>query len=89
MMAHPQIVLILDSARRYREGRLDIEGLQRILSALMSALEGDVPKAVHDAVRKAEAWVDSIRFTVNEAERPAEVGRVLDELEGVVHRFYP
>lgn len=78
----------MDSAQRYREGQLNIEGLQQSLSALMPALEGDVPKEIREAVRKAEAWVDSIHFTVNEADRRAEVGRVLDELEGVVHRFH-
>jgi hypothetical protein len=88
MGTHPHIALILGNAQRYREGRLSIEGLQQSLSAVMSALEGDVPKEIHDAVRKAEGWVDSIRFTMNEADRSAEVGRVLDELEGVVHRFY-
>jgi hypothetical protein len=88
MSIHPHIAFILDNARRYREGWLNIEGLQQNLSAVMSALEGDVPKEIHDAVRKAEAWVDSIRFTVNVAEQPREVGRVLDELEDKVHRFY-
>jgi len=88
MITHPHIKLILDSARQYREQQLGIEGLQQNLSAVMSALEGDVAKEIHDALRKAEAWVDSIRFTVNEADRPAEVGRVLDELEGIVRRFY-
>ena len=88
MGTHPHIAFILDSSHRYREGGLSIEGLQQNFSAVMSALEGDVPKEIHEAIRKAEARVDSIRFTINEADRPAEVGRVLGELEAVVHRFY-
>lgn len=86
MIEHPHIALILESARRYRERQLDIEGLQRNLSAVMSALEGDVPKEIHAAIQRAEAWVDSIRFTMNAADQPAEIERVLAELEGVVRR---
>lgn len=87
MARHPHIAFILDSAHRYREGLMGIEGLQRNLSAVMSALEGDVPTEIHAAVRQAEARLERIRFTVNQVDRPTEVGRVLDQLEGVALRF--
>lgn len=61
-----------------------IERLQRILSAIMSRLEGDVPKEVRQAFLKTEAWVDSVRFTVNRSDQAAEVERVLRELERVI-----
>lgn len=36
----------------------------------------------------SSTWVDRIRFRIQEADRPAEVGRVLDELESLVRHFY-
>jgi hypothetical protein len=81
---HPHISLVLESARRYRAKELSIEDLQRTLSAVMSALESDVPKSIHEALFEAEARVDSIRFTVGHADQPVAVARVLSDLESLI-----
>jgi hypothetical protein len=48
------------------------------------ALEGDVPKEVHRALRQMEAQLEYIRFGVNEAREREEVEKVLQKLEAVL-----
>lgn len=84
---HPHISLVLDSVRLYRLGELSIEGLQQNLSAVMSALESDVPKPIREVLFETEARVDSIRFTVSRADQAAALEEVLSHLESVIAKF--
>lgn len=83
----PQLKIVKDSIHRFRIGQIDAVGLQQNLSAVISALEGDVPKEVSEAILKAEAWVDSIRFTVNESKQASEIEKVLCKLEAVLAQY--
>jgi hypothetical protein len=87
MTEHPHIRAILESIRDYRARRLGIDGLQHNLSALMSALGGEVPREIRSAIRNTEAQVDSIRFTTSDSEQPSAVDNALGELEAAVRRF--
>jgi len=84
LRAHPLLARVLAAATQYRQGELPVEDLQQTLSAVMSALESDVPKPVRDALFEAEAQVDSARFTVDTAERPHAVANILDALETAI-----
>jgi hypothetical protein len=84
LRTHPLLARVLDAAVRYRQGELPVEALQQTLSAVMSALESDVPKPVRDALFEAEAQVDSARFTVDTPERPRAVASILDDLETAI-----
>lgn len=81
---HPLLSQALKAAGEYREGSLSAEELQRVLSAVMSAVESDVPRPVRDALFQAEARVDSARFTVDIDDQPDAIGKVLDDLESAV-----
>ncbi len=85
LRAHPLLARVLDAAARYRQGELPVEALQQTLSAVMSAVESDVPKPVRDALFEAEAQVDSARFTVDRAERPSAVASILIDLENAIN----
>jgi hypothetical protein len=71
----------LSSFGKYRSGELDIEGLQQNVSAIMGAIEGDVPNAVREAVYQLESEIDSIRFTVADDRQAIEVEKAVAELE--------
>jgi hypothetical protein len=83
------VKLVIDGFQRYRERKLDISGLAQNLSKAISLLEGDIPKPLRDAIERAEAQVDSIRFGVNESREAAEVGKVWRELEEIINRSVP
>jgi hypothetical protein len=81
---HPLLSRVLTAADEYRAGSRTAEELQRVLSGVMSAVESDVPKPVRDALFQAEARVDSARFTIDIADQPDEIGKILDDLESVL-----
>jgi hypothetical protein len=78
---------VLDSISRYREGQLSLEALQDIFSTTMALMEGDIPKEIRNAVQKAESWVDSIRFTVNEVDQSSKVEDVLSGFEQLISEY--
>jgi len=86
---NPLLKVILDATRRFRGGNENVEGLQKIMSATMSAIEGDVPKPVSEAIRRAEARIESLRFTVSNSNQSAEIVKVLSELEEIITRYDP
>jgi hypothetical protein len=57
-----------DAEQRNQRCDIDIAGLEQVLSAVVSAMEGDVPKEVREATYGLDAEVDSIRFTVSASE---------------------
>lgn len=81
---HPLMRVLLDSHQRFRDGKIDVAGLQQNVSAVMGAMEGDIPKTVRDAVFGVEAELDSIHFTVNETKQAAEVEKLFSELEHLI-----
>jgi len=66
---------------------LDIAGLQENVSAIMGALEGDVPKAVREAIYQLESELDSIRFTVADARQATEVEKAIAELGNLIDSY--
>jgi hypothetical protein len=50
----------------------------------MTAAGSDVPKAVRDALFDAEARVDSARFTINTADQPDAIRKIMDDFEAVL-----
>jgi hypothetical protein len=89
MTLQRHLVLVLESISRYQNSEYSLKDLQYDLSAIMSAMENDIPKKIRDAVRSAESQIDSIRFTVNESDQRAHVERVLNELESVMKNLHP
>ncbi len=85
----PHLSVILDSFRRYQQGELSIADLELNLGAVMTAMEGDVPKDIRDAVFDAETQVDSIRFMVPESRQSEEIGELFRELEAIIARHDP
>ena len=81
---HPHMRQLRESAAAYRAGLQKIDTLQACIEAIEMALEGDVPKDIHRAVRWAGAELEYIRFAVAEACERDEVERVLQELEAVL-----
>jgi hypothetical protein len=76
--------VVIESIRRYREGLLNVEGLQQNIASVMTALEGDVPKEVRETIYEAEAAIELISFTVASAEQATALEKVFSELEGVI-----
>ena len=83
---NPCLRVVKDSIRQYRAHTLDIEGLQRNIASVMTALEGDVPRDIHDEISNAENSIELIRFTVNSAEQRAAVEDVLQRIEATISR---
>jgi hypothetical protein len=67
---------------------MDIAGLQENLSAVMGAMEGDIPREIREAVLVAEGDIDIIRFTYGEARQAAEVDKAVSELEELIAEHY-
>lgn len=86
LTSHPLISALVEAMSEYRRGFLDLAGLQVQFSAAMSAMEGDIPPTVQSAVRKAEAWLDSIRFTIDDPDRASAVEDVLLKFEQVLEQ---
>lgn len=59
---HRLIATLLSASGDFQAGRIGLEQLQKRFSAVMSALENDVPRVVHDAVRRTEADLESAAF---------------------------
>jgi len=75
---HRLIAVLLAAISEYRAGTIGVEALRQHFSAAMSALEGDVPRAVRDAVRSAEADLESSKFC------DLDVDAVLQKFEAIV-----
>jgi hypothetical protein len=84
---HPLISVLFRSIGEFRKGALDLAGLQQNFSAVMGAIEGDVPKAVREAIYQLESDLDSIRFTVGDAEQALEVEKAIIELENLIDNY--
>jgi len=84
---HPIIRMLFDSHQRFRNQNLDIAGLQANISAVMSAIEGDVPKPIREAIFSLEAEVDSIRFTVSSSSQTSYVDEAFLKLEKLLEEF--
>jgi len=82
----PPIRLTLEAFAKYKGREADIAYLAAQLAAAMSLLEGDIPKPIREAIRWAEANVDSIRFGTHEQKEYDEVQRVWREVEEVIAR---
>jgi hypothetical protein len=87
MPENQQLQLVFNSAHKFRQGQLDIVGLQQNLSLVLAGLTGEVPTPVQRAIYRAEAEVDSIRFTVARNRQAEAVEEVLHDLEEVISRF--
>lgn len=81
MLDHPHIRVIVDSVARYRNGTMDLDGLQRNLRAVSTALGGEVPKDVRDIVFYTESSLEGIRFSTDSRRQRQEVEPILSELE--------
>lgn len=81
---HPLLETYKKRANEFRAGVLSLEDIQHTLSAIMSALEGDIPTTIREAFFDSEARIDSIRFTINESDRKKEVLRVLTDLDKTI-----
>jgi hypothetical protein len=79
--------ILFSSFERYRDGTLDLSGLQQNASAVMSAMEGDVPKEVRDAVFSLEGDLDSILYTVSTQRQAEEVVKAFNDLEKLAAKY--
>jgi predicted YcjX-like family ATPase len=83
---NPSLGVVSRSIRQYRAKQLNIEGLQRNIASVMTALEGDVPQEVRDAISNAENLIEFIRFTEDSDEQTSEVEHVLKGIEAAVSK---
>jgi hypothetical protein len=81
MLKNPLLERIFDSISLYRNEKLDAEGLGQNIAATMTALEGDIPKSMREALFKAESDIELIRFTVDQDQERIEIEKVLRKLE--------
>lgn len=81
---NPSLGVVRRSISHYRAKQLNIEGLQRNIASVMTALEGDVPQEVRDAISNAENLIEFIRFTVDSEEQTSEVEHVLKGIEAAL-----
>ena len=84
MSEHPHVALVLRSIANFRARRIDAAGLQANLSAVMMALEGDLPRRVRQAIVDLEAAVELIRFTSSGEKQVSALEGEFAELEGVL-----
>jgi len=84
---HPILKKIISCGQRYKDGEINIEDLQKCFSVYLGALEGDVPLSIRKSILKAEAWIDSIRFTVNDDSQLREVIKVLEDLDNEIAKY--
>lgn len=87
LIDNPSLKVLRRSIRQYRAKELDIEGLQRNIGSVMTALEGDVPQEVRDAISSAESSIEFIRFMVGSAEQNSAVEDVLQVIEVTVSNY--
>ena len=83
---NPHIRQLRHSAAAYRAGSQDLATLQAYLEAVEMALEGDVPRKIHEVVRRTAEEIEYVRFAVNEGRERDEVERALQKLEAVLAR---
>lgn len=71
----------------YRNGHLTAEGIFQNISALMTALEGDVPREIREAFLYVDAEIDTIIYSVSESHQRERIDRVLTELEELIDSY--
>ncbi len=76
----------LETARLYRTGTMDEEGVSLNLHGIGEALGGDVPPEVRRAISAAEATFELLRFASSDRSPALSV---LDDLETTILRSYP
>lgn len=79
--------VVRHSIYQYRAHELSIDGLQRNIASVMTALEGDVPQDIRDEILNAENSIELIRFMVSSAEQRAAVEAVLQRIEATVSKY--
>jgi len=84
---NPSLRVVKLSIHQYRAKQLNIEGLQRNIASVMTALEGDVPEEIRDAISNAESSIESIRFMVGSGEQRSAVEDVLKLIEAKVSKY--
>jgi hypothetical protein len=80
------IRIAIDSFQKFRRKQIDIEGLSHGIGQSCSLLENDIPKPIREALKRADSEIESIRFTINQADQPTEVAKLWRELEEVLAR---
>ncbi len=80
--------LLFDAFNLYKKGDLSIEKLQQELSNTYSLLEGNIPSKIREAILKAEASVDSIRYTLEEPRQHEEIIKIINRVETIVEAAY-
>jgi cysteine sulfinate desulfinase/cysteine desulfurase-like protein len=76
----------IDCFQKYRRKQIDLEGLSQGIGQACSLLENDIPQPIREALARADSEIESIRFTINTADQPQEVGKLWRELEEVLAR---
>jgi hypothetical protein len=84
LITHPLIARVIEAGRAFRDEDVSATQLQAVVSSVMSAVEGDVPLEVRDALFRLEAEIDSAQFTVGESQRLAAIVESLDAFDALV-----
>jgi hypothetical protein len=79
----------LSVSAAYRQGIINIERAQSSIELNSDALEGDVPKPVHDAAHRAGSELEVLRFTETEESAREQALAVLSQMESVIRAHYP
>jgi hypothetical protein len=81
---HPHMRQLRASAAAYRASSGGMASLQAYVEAIEMALEGDVPKEIHEAVRRTAEELEYIRFAVTEDREHDDIENARQELEAVL-----
>jgi hypothetical protein len=81
---NPLLARIVEAGEAYGAGSLSVEELQVHISGNMSAIEGDVPKAIRDAAFVLEANIDTVRFTVDESSQHATITELMRDFASLI-----
>jgi hypothetical protein len=78
---------LLSKVREYREGKTDLDDLQKTLWGTAQALTNYEARRLRQELQDAEGRLESIRFTVDTDRVGGEVLRLLDDVEAKVKRL--
>jgi hypothetical protein len=81
---NPLLRRILEAGEAYRVGAISIEELRARVNGNMSALEGDVPKAIREAAFVLEANIDLVRFTVEKSSQQETIAQLIDNFAALI-----
>jgi hypothetical protein len=84
LVAHARLQAVQSALDDFEQGKLDVERLQSFLEAEAAALDNSTPEMLRE-LRSVDAELESIRFTLPEADQRGEALRRLERTREILH----